>query len=146
MNLVSKILSYHPCAIRAVLLSVDGCPTTGPLYEKRKKCKHEVASYLSKCRARLEWKKTAQCDEMFTHHHLHHFRSYTKRSAGSSIMADGSLITDLPEVLSNWVNHFSMLSCFLSLPIIHFWRNMSLASQPSKPGYMQRVISSWTLP
>ena len=32
----------------------SGRPTSGSLYEKRKKCKRDVASYLSKCRARLE--------------------------------------------------------------------------------------------
>ena len=31
-----------------------GCPRSGPVYEKRKKCKRDVSSYLSKCRARVE--------------------------------------------------------------------------------------------
>lgn len=86
--------------------------------------KYEVGSYLSKCRAKLE-RKITQCDEMFTHHHTHCVRSYTKKSAGSSIMADGS---HLPEVLTNWANHVSTLRPL----IIHFCR-------------MQRAISSWTL-
>lgn len=48
-------------------------------------------------------------DEMFSDHHPHRFRSHTKRTEGSSIMVDGSLVTNLYDVLANWANHFTTL-------------------------------------
>ena len=53
-----------------------GCPRSGQVYENRKKCKREVASYLTKCRARIEYINIQKCDESFASKNCRHFRSH----------------------------------------------------------------------
>ena len=48
----------------------------GPVYENRKKCKREVASYLTKCRARIEHINIQKRDESFASKNRRHFRSH----------------------------------------------------------------------
>jgi len=71
-----------------------GCPKSGPEYEKRKMCKRDVSSHLSKCRTRLERRTIQKRDEMFASHHPKRFKSHSSKTQGSSLIVNGKLVTD----------------------------------------------------
>ena len=83
------------------LWKAAGCPRLGPVVEKRKKCKRDVSSYLSKCRAHVERISIQKCDETFQFFHPKRFKSNSQKTGGSSLMVNGSLTTHPPEVLQH---------------------------------------------
>ena len=84
-----------------------GCPRCGDKYEKRKKTKREVSVYLSKCRARSERRHIQKRDEMFSSNNPRRFKHHSQRTEGSSLMVDGSLVSDPIIVLNEWTKHFT---------------------------------------
>ena len=68
-----------------------GCPKSGPEYEMRKKCKRDVSSHLSKCRARLERRTIQKRDETFASHHPKRFKSHSSKTQGSNLTINGKL-------------------------------------------------------
>lgn len=55
-----------------------GCPTSGPIYEKRKQCKQDMSSCLSKCRACMEYLFIQKRDKMFHSSHPKYFKSHSE--------------------------------------------------------------------
>lgn len=89
------------------LLAVQGL-----LYKERKKSKHEVALYLTKCRAQVERINIQKHDELFASKNPCHFKSCSSKSEGTSLLIDGTLVSDPDIVLKKWAEHFSILSEF----------------------------------
>jgi len=89
-----------------------GHPMSGRLYKERKKSKHEVALYLTKCRARIERINIQKHDELFASKNPCHFKSCSSKSEGTSLLIDGTLVSDRDIVLKKWAEHFSILSEF----------------------------------
>lgn len=87
-----------------------GHPMSGQLYEERKKSKHEVALYLTKCRAQIECINIQKRDELFASKNPCHFKSCSSKSEGTSVLIDGTLVSDPDIVLKKWAEHFSQLS------------------------------------
>ena len=86
-----------------------GCPKSGPEYEMRKKCKRDVSSHLSKCRAWLERRTIQKRDETFASHHPKRFKSHSSKTQGSNLTINGKLVTEPTSVLNKWVQHFTNL-------------------------------------
>jgi len=87
-----------------------GRPMSGCLYEERKKSKHEVALYLTKCRAWVERINIQKHDELFASKNPCHFKSCSSKSEGTSLLIDGTLVSVPGIVLKKWAEHFSQLS------------------------------------
>jgi len=85
-----------------------GCPMSGCLYEERKS-KHEVALYLTKCRAQIKHINIQKRDE-FAPKNPCHFKSCSSKSEDTSLLIDGTLVSDPGIVLKKWAEHFSQLS------------------------------------
>ena len=75
----------------------------------RKKCKRDVSSHLSKCRARLERRTIQKRDELFASHHPKRFKSHSSKTQGSNLIINGKLVTGPTSVLNKWVQHFTNL-------------------------------------
>ena len=86
-----------------------GRPRSGPIFEERKNCKRDVSSHLSRCRARIERDSIQKRDERFASNHPQRFRYHSPKSEGTTLLVDGSLVTDQASVLATWVDHFSTL-------------------------------------
>ena len=87
-----------------------GRPTSGPLFEARKRSKKNVQRHLSKCRAQIERKKIQKRDQSFRQNHPTRFLTKTQKKGGASLLVNGSLSSDPSVVLPHWVDHFSGLS------------------------------------
>ena len=86
-----------------------GRPRSGPIFEERKNCKRDVSSHLSRCRARIERDSIQKRDERFASNHPQRFRYHSPKSEGTTLLVDGSLVTDQASILATWVDHFSTL-------------------------------------
>ena len=87
-----------------------GCPRSGDKFENRKKTKRDVASFLSKSRARLERQNIQKRDELFATSDPRRFKYHTQRTEGTSLLIDGTLETNPTTVLNNWASYFANLS------------------------------------
>ena len=83
-----------------------GCPRSGPVFEKRKKCKKDISLHLSKCRARLQRTSIQKRDESFRSRHP---KYHSQKTGGTSLQVSGILITDPVDILREWSDHFTTL-------------------------------------
>ena len=86
-----------------------GLPRSGPVFEKRKKCKKDISLHLSKCRARLQRISIQKHDESFRSRHPKRFQSHSQKAGGTSLQVSGILITDPVDILREWSDHFTTL-------------------------------------
>ena len=89
------------------------------LYEIGKRVNvNKVASNLTKCKACIERINIQKCNESFASESPRRFRSHPSKSEGSSLLLDGTLVSDPDIVLKKWVDHFSKLSESSTLQIL----------------------------
>jgi len=91
----------------------NGCPTSGPLFDEKRRLRIEVRKRVKHCAVQSERRHIQQRQKLFSSRAPHRFKvpgSHSMQSKCSKLMVNGNIVSAQSELLQTWAGHFESLS------------------------------------
>ena len=91
----------------------NGCPTSGPLFDEKRRLRIEVRKRVKHCAMQSERRHIQQRQKLFSSRAPHRFKvpgSHSMQSKCSKLMVNGNIVSAQSELLQTWAGHFEGLS------------------------------------